>query len=271
MFTADLQYPNEGYKVVLWKIVNYFRSYSGVYAIVLSGSLARGKAVKGSCIDLFIFLSKREFRHLASTLRSRTEAYSRLGGRICYFSGQIEGGIIFKGDIRVDIGFTDGNFDPQHVNSFDVTRDEFETTIGNLFIYSRALYERGTGYKRLRQKYVPFYSHKLREARLCATAEEFHYKIWKTRWLARRGEYLAALDALVEARRIFLQHFFIKKMKYPIDYSKWTKEQCYQILKVPKLYQELRSTIEGVELTEYGILRKSSLLRNLFKTYALRN
>lgn len=224
--------------------------------------------MKGSCIDLFIFLGEREFRHLASRIKRRIKAYSRLGGRICYFSGQVEGGIIFEGDIRVDVSFTDGNFYPQHVNSYDVTRDEFETTIGNLFTYARVLYERGANYERLRRKYLPFYGQKLREARLRATAEEFRYKIWKTQWLARRDEYLAALDTLLEARRILLQHLFIKRRKYPIDYSKWIKEQCDQILEMPQLYRELRSTIEGVELTRNGILKKSIVLRDLFNKYA---
>jgi hypothetical protein len=255
----------------LGKMVNYFRACAGTYAIILSGSLARGKAVKGSCIDLFIFLNKREFGLLASRIKRRTAAYSRMGGRVCYYSGNVEGGVIFDGDIRVDLGFTDGHFDPQYVNPFDVTRDEFETTIGNLFVYARVLYARGSGYKRLRQKYVPFYDPKLRETRLSATVGEFRYKIWKTQWLARRGEYLAAFDTLLESRRIFLQYLFIRNRKYPIDYSKWIEYQCNQILGMPQLYGEIRSTIEGVELTRNGILKKSIVLRDLFKKYARDN
>jgi hypothetical protein len=130
------------------------------------------------------------------------------------------------------------------------------------------LYERGPSYERLRRKYLPFYGQRLREARLRATAEEFRYKIWKAQWLARRDEFHAALDTLLEARRILLQHLFIKMRKYPIDYTKWIKEQCDQILGMPQLYRELRSTIEGVELTRNGILRKSIALRNISKKYA---
>jgi predicted nucleotidyltransferase len=266
LIVPNLKYPHEGYKKILTDLVEYFKVYPGVYAIVLTGSLARGKAVKGSCIDLFIFLGKKQFNMLASKIEFRKKAYSRLNGHICSYEGDVEEGIMF-GDVRVDIDFTDGNFNPCYENSFDITRDEFETTIGNLLVYSVALHEKGTQYQRLKQKYLPFYDDNLRKARLAGTAKEFNYKIWKTRWLAERGEYFAALDALLEAQRIFLQHLFIEKRKYPIDYVKWLKEQCAQILNMPSLYQELASVINGVELSKKGIFEKSDVLEKLFIRY----
>jgi len=248
------------------RLVEYFREYPGVYAIVLTGSLARGKAVEGSCIDLFVFLHTKHLRLLGSTINSRIEAYSRLNGQICYYEGKIEGGIEF-GDVRVDVGFTDGCFKCADENSFDITRDDFETTVGNLLVYSIPLYQKGKRFQRLKQKYLPFYDDALREIRLKGTAEEFDYKIWKTKWLAERGEYFAALDALLEAQRIFLQHLFIKERKYPIDYVKWLREQCSQTLAMPKLYQELTQIVNKIELTRHAILKKSNLLEKLFMRY----
>lgn len=266
MAISKLNFPGEDYKVTLQKVVAYFKEYPGVYAIVLTGSLARGKAVKESCIDMYTFLDKKHLKTLASDLASRIEAYSRLGGRVCFYKDDIEGGIVF-GDVRVDIGFTDGNFKPCRENSFDITRDDFETTIGNLFAYSVSLHQKSPRYQRLRQKYLPFYDDDLRKARLAGTAEEFDYKIWKTRWLAERGEYFAALDALLEAQRIFLQHLFIQQRKYPIDYVKWLKEQCSEILAMPNLYKELTSIVNGIELTKSAVVNKSNLLEKLFKKY----
>lgn len=263
MSIPHLKYPHEGCKKVLTEIVEYFKTYPDVYAIVLTGSLARGNAVKGSCIDLCVFLGKKQFNALASKIAYRSKAYSRLKGQICYYEGEVEGGILF-GDVRVDIIFTDGKFNPCHLNSFDITRDEFETTIGNLLMYSVVLYEKDKRYQRLKQKYLPYYDDKLRKTRLTGTAEEFNYKIWKTKWLAGRGEYFAALEALLEAHRIFLQHIFIQKRKYPIDYAKWLKEQCVQILNMPRLYQELLEVINEIELTKKGIFEKSDLLEKLF-------
>jgi predicted nucleotidyltransferase len=262
----NLSFPNQNYKTTLARIVGYFKEYPGVYAIVLTGSLARGKAVEGSCIDLFIFLRSKHMKLLASTINSRIEAYSRLGGRICYYHDKIEGGIEFR-DIRVDVGFTDGSFNCDHVNSFDITRDEFETTVGNLLVYSIPLYQKGKQFQRLKQKYLPFYDDALREIRLKGTAEEFDYKIWKTRWLVRRGEYFAALDTLLEAQRIFLQHLFIKERKYPIDYVKWLGEQCSQILAIPELYQELTQITNKIELAENDICERSRLLEKLYVEY----
>jgi len=258
-----MSFPHRDYKTTLTKIVNYFKKYPGVYAIVLTGSLARGKAVKGSCVDLFIFLPTKHLRSLASAINSRIEAYSRLGGQIAYYEGEVEGGIEF-GDVRVDVGFTDGNFNNSHEHSFDITRDDFETTVGNLLVYSVPLYQKGRQFQRLKQKYLPFYDNALREIRLKGTAEEFDYKIWKTRWLAERGEHFAALDALLEAQRIFLQHLFIRERKYPIDYVKWLREQCSQILAMPELYQEITKIVDGIKLTKNGIFEKSNLLEGLF-------
>jgi predicted nucleotidyltransferase len=263
----NLKYPSDEYEEILTRIAKYFQEYCGVYAIVLTGSLARGKAVKGSCIDLFIFLEKAQLKALTSSTRSRAYAYSRLGGQVCYYQNELEGGIEF-GKIRVDVGFTGDKFAPSHSNSFDITRDEFETTIGNLFVYSILLYEKGQKYRRIRQKYLPFYDDELRRTRLAGTSEEFRYKTWKTQWLAKRGEYFAAVDSLLEAYRIFLQHLFIKERKYPIDYVKWIKEQCSQILQMPNLYQELASVINGIELKQKTILGKSLLLEKIFNEYA---
>jgi hypothetical protein len=250
-------------------LVDYFSRYPGVYAIVLTGSLARGKAVKGSCIDLFIFLRAEHLRLLASTINSRIEAYSRFGGQIVYYEGEVEGGIEF-GEVRVDVGFTDGRFNRKHENSFDITRDNFETTIGNLLVYSVPLYQKDTQFQQLKQKYLPFYDDALREIRLKGTVEEFDYKIWKTKWLAERGEPFAALDALLEAQRIFLQHLFIQQRKYPIDYVKWLREQCTQILAMPKLYQDITMIVDRIKLTKNGIFEKSNLLEELFTRYGRR-
>ncbi len=266
MHIPSMSFPHRNYEITLTKFVNYFRKYPGVYAIVLTGSLARGKAVKGSCIDLFVFLSRKHLKSLASTINSRIQAYSRLGGRIVYYEGDVEGGIEF-GDVRVDVGFTDGSFNYKHENSFDITRDEFETTVGNLLVYSVLLYKNGKQFQLLKQKYLPFYDDGLRKLRLKGTAEEFDYKIWKAKWLAERREYFAALDALLEAQRIFLQHLFIKERKYPIDYIKWIREQCSQILVMPELYHELTQIVDRIELTKNGIFKKSDLLETLFRQY----
>lgn len=267
MNIPDLKYPHEGYQRVLAGLLKYYKEYPGVYAIILTGSLARNKAVKGSCIDLCVFLREKQFNALSSTFRSRAEAYSRLGGEICYYNGEVEGGILFN-DVRVDICFTDGRFNPCTENSFDITRDEFETTIGNLFVYAVPLYESDTKYQQLKKQYLPFYDDNLRKARLDGTAKEFNYKIWKTRWLAERGEFFAALEAFLEAQRIFIQHLFIKERKYPIDYTKWLKEQFSQILRKPALYQELAALTNGIELTVKAFNERSESLKKLFAQYS---
>jgi hypothetical protein len=57
---------------------------------------------------------------------------------------------------------------------------------------------------------------------------------------------------------------FIKKRKYPIDYVKWIKDQCSQILQMPDLYRELVSVVDGIELTKKGLTKKADILERLF-------
>jgi len=258
-------FPNERYRDVLEKMAKYFEALPGVFAVILTGSLARGKAVEGSCIDLSVFIEKKQFERLAAGLRARVKAYSRLGGEVCYFHGEIEGGVEF-GDVRVDVNFTDGKFRSGHM-SFDVVRDELETTIGNLLVYCVPLFEKGDKYQLLRSRYLPFYNDALRKERLDGTNEELSYKSWKTRWLASRGEYLAALETLLETHGIFLQHLFVKERKYPIDYVKWLKEQCETILGMPELYPKLTAVVEGIKLNEKGIINKAAMLEQLMQQY----
>jgi hypothetical protein len=189
-----------------------------------------------------------------------------LGGCICYYNNKIEGGIMFS-DIRVDVSFTDGQFDPCTEHFFNITRDEFEATIGNLCVYAVTIYESGARFRQLKTQYLPFYDDTLRERRLKGTTSEFEYKMWKTRWLAERGEFFAALDAFLEAKRIFLQHLFIKRRKYPIDYTKWLKDQLSEILTLPGLYQELAALINGFELTVEAFKERSLSLEKLFAQY----
>ena len=265
MLYKSILFPNELYRDVLEKMVRYFEVFPSVSAIVLTGSLARGRAVIGSCIDLCVFLDKEGYEALASGLKARTKAYSRMGGEVCYYAGEVEGGVEFD-DIRVDIEFTDGKFQTGHM-SFDIVRDEFETTIGNLLVYCLPLFQKGNKYQRLRSKYLPFLSDALRKEGLAGTESEFSYKIWKTRWLASRGEYFAALVTLLEAKRIFLQHLFIRERKYPIDYVKWLKEQCEAILGMPELYAKLADAVEGIELNKRGINEKATVLEQMMQQY----
>ncbi len=267
MGLSELKYPHKRYKSVLTGLLGFYRDYPGVYAIAVIGSLARDRAVKDSCIDLCIFLDKEQFDALPSTIQLRAEAYTQLNGEISYHVGQIEGGITF-GDVRVDLIFTDGSFKAYRKNSFDIVRDEFETTIGNLFVYAALLYEKDRRYQDLREHYLPFYDDGLRNDRLKGTAGEFRFKIWKTRWLARRGLFFASLSSLLEAKRIFLQHLFIKEEKYPIDYTKWLKEQLGQILGMPHVYERLVACVSGLELEEDSLCMRSRMLEELFCEYA---
>lgn len=262
---AKIHYPTQSYSIVLNKMVKYYETYPRVFAIVLIGSLARGKAASGSCIDLATFLHDEEFKKLASRRTKRANAYSRLGGKICFYSGDVEGGVQFD-NIRVDLVFTDGRFRKGR-NPFDIVNDEFETTIGNLLVYGVPLFTKGSKYQRLKSKYLPFYSEDLRQKRLDGTKSEFNYKVWKTRWLALRGEYIAAFDTLIETTRIFLQHLFIKQRKYPIDYCKWLKEQCESVLAMPELYPKLAAMIGDTKLSKMGIEKKAAMLERLMQQY----
>jgi hypothetical protein len=60
---------------------------------------------------------------------------------------------------------------------------------------------------------------------------------------------------------------FIKRRKYPIDYTKWLKDQLSEILTLPGLYQELAALINGFELTVEAFKERSLSLEKLFAQY----
>src|SRR3989304_3785834 len=85
MLHRRILFPNEQYREVLQKTAKYFEALPGVFAVILTGSLARGKAVEGSCIDL-VFLEDYEGFFVRRAGRVRlcdVDGESR--GEVCYF------------------------------------------------------------------------------------------------------------------------------------------------------------------------------------------
>src|SRR3989337_2290207 len=93
MLNKNVLFPDAHYRPVLEKMVKYLMMLEGVFAIVLTGSLARGRAVKGSCIDFCVFLEEKQLKKLASEVKARAKVYKRMGGEVCYYHGEIEGGV----------------------------------------------------------------------------------------------------------------------------------------------------------------------------------
>lgn len=265
----------KNYEDVICKMTNYYASDPRVFAVVLFGSLARGQAVAGSSIDLAVFVYP-EYSSIffdAEETRKRIVDYTKMGGKPHYFWGETCGPRLGKeteyavdfNDIRVDLMFRDDI--ARSRDQLGICMDQFELGVGNLFVYCVPLYKRDAIYDLLAKKYLPFYNEDIRKERLDATSKEFEYRIQKSRWMAEREELVNGLFTLQMSFRIFLQHLFIRRRKYPIHYRKWLAHQIVDILHEPDLHEKIKQLFTLREFSGDGLKIKSAFVYDMMAEF----
>ena len=262
-------FPSSKHERILNKMVNYFKLDARIFAIILHGSLARGQADVSSCIDLgiFVYQDHMEDFFTSKEIRKRAADYGKMGGKLWVSSGIQELPEIVKfGNISVDILFRNENI-RRYKDQVGICNDNFDVTIGNLFVNCVPLFEQDDTYKLLKKQYLPFYSEEIRKERLEGTRKEFNYRIDKAKWLAERGLLFNSLTTLHVSFTIFLQNLFIKKRVYPIYYTKWIKYQVVDILNEPELYEKLVQVFTIERLSESVLKRNANLMYNLMEEY----
>jgi len=267
--------PSPAYDKIIEKMVDYYKSDSRVFAVVLFGSLARGQGVPGSNIDLVVFVYPKDFKSFfkIENTHKRVDDYIKMGGKPNYYLGatcgprtgqETEYSIDFN-DIRVNLMFRDDI--PRLRDQVGICVDHFELDIGNYFVYCLPLYERDDTYKSLARKYLPYYGDDIRKERLEATRKEFDYRIERAKKMAERGLVFNSISQLYISFAILLQHLFIRKRKYPIYYRKWIKSQIVDILHEPELYEQLLQIYAIPKLTSEILKAKADLLHNIMQKY----
>jgi predicted nucleotidyltransferase len=225
-------------------------------AILLTCSCARGKATKDSCLDLAVIIKnikdKEKIRKFFNRLTKTEKSFMTLK-KVGAYS-------------HIDLNVTDGMIKPKH-RGWTSGPDNFELEIGNVFRYYVLLFDRNKYFEKLRKKWIPYYNEKLRRKRLLEVKIFCMNSLSHVPLYVNRHLYFEAFDRLYNASQEFMQALFIKKRIYPLSYTKWIKEQYVEILKMPKLYDQIRDIIQIKNFESGEMAGKAAKLKKLVKEY----
>lgn len=239
-----VRYPTPHHERVAGMLMNYFSKWRSVYAVVICGSAAIGRAKEGSDLDITVLTDRFDPKQYAKSNEIRFSQYSRLGAKVDWEYRGIEEFLYF-GDLRVDLDFSNGSY-RAFTSPFDVFRDEYELSVGNVFVHGVPVYVRGDGkFYDVRAGHLPYYGDDLRGARLNALRTEFTYKVQRSRQNLERGNKLSAFEDLLTAWKEYAQALFIEKRVYPVSYTKWLAYQSSEILKSDELVGSYASVFGG--------------------------
>jgi predicted nucleotidyltransferase len=264
MEASKPSYPSKLHREIAEKLAKYYSGWRSVYAVVVVGSLANGFAAKDSDIDLCVLTDNFDAKKYARSNQIRFDAYSRMGARVEWRYRGIEEFLYF-GDIRVDLEFSNGDY-AAYTDPFDVVRDGYELSVGNVFAYGAPVYLRPDGkYWAKRRRVLPYYDERLRNTRIRALKREFEYKSGRVTRNVERGNFLMALEDLVVAWREFAQLVFMVKKVYPVSYDKWLAQQDEKLLGSKRLNETHSQVFGDYKLnTEQGLKHSAQELRQQF-------
>jgi hypothetical protein len=258
MPTYTPSYPTPQHEIAAQKTVEFFSRQPGVEAVLLTCSIARGKASPDSCLDIAVLVRPDPQRELRGILERAWEAHQpaepafealRQVGRFSF----------------VDLDFDDGCFNPGW-HGWTSGPDGFELEIGNLLAYAVPLWEGGTYYRELCQQWLPYYSDELCHQRLDMVVGYCLNNLRHIPLYVERGLYFQSFNRLYHAFGEFLQALFISRKVYPIAYDKWVKEEVAEILGLPELYDQLPHLFEIQKFESRELTEKAQQLESLLDT-----
>jgi predicted nucleotidyltransferase len=263
MYTFRPAYPTIEHEQAAQRLVEFFSQQPDVAAVILKCSCARGKATRDSCLDICILLPSEisidrrfdleqawdEF-HLTETIFKQLRQVGKYS--------------------HLDLDFHDSWFTPtDHEHHWTSGADSFELDIGNVLVYTVALWEQGDYFKQLKAQWLPYYDDALRQERLAMVRRYCLNNLDHIPLFVERGLYFQAFQRLYHAFGEFLQALFISRRTYPIAYDKWIREQIEEILELPELYPHLPNLFEIQHFESQEIARKARELEQLFGRYVV--
>jgi hypothetical protein len=251
------RYPTAEHRAAADAAAEFFQGCSGVDAVLLTCSCARGKATRDSCLDLAVLLDPQMAQVERCDLERAWESFAASEPSVQALQrvGRYS---------LAEVDFTHGQFSPQP-RHWTSGPDEFELAIGNTFIYSVSLWEANDRFRRLRASWLPYYDENLRRERLAAVQRYGLNNLDHIRLFVERGLYFQSFRRLYDASREFLQGLFIARQVYPIAYDKWIREQVVEILGEPEIYHQLVQLFEIRCLESTELVDKAEVLRGLFE------
>ena len=250
-------YPTEAHGHAATAITEYFAGRDETDAVLLTNSCARGKATPDSCLDMQVIVGTEAVAAVEADWRrfaAESDAVASLAraGRFA--------------DLHLDVW--DGVITPGVIDEEGV--DYLEVSVGNLFVYSVALFTRGDRFERLGEEWLPFYGDELRRTRLeAARWFVLDNNLTRIPWFLDRELYFQAFDRFYRAFQGFLLGLHVARRTYPLAYNKWIREQVAETLGLPNLYELLPRLFELDRFESRALERKAEELRDLVEQYVV--
>src|SRR4051812_5307280 len=252
-------YPTLPHRYAAEAIIEFFSEQSGVEAVVVVNSCARGTATADSDLDVAVLIA----RALSPAGKARIEN----SWRELHASHQVFDTLRNSGRFtRVHLDLVDAIFVPE-VWDDGGGPDGFELGIGNLVAYGLPVWQGSNAFAELQAKWLPYYDSTLQQQRLAMPRPACKYDLDHIPFFAPRGLYFQAFDRLYKAFQEFLQALFIGRRIYPLAYNKWIREQVEQRLSLPDLYGQLPQILELPKLESDAVLRSADVLRGLLEQW----
>lgn len=242
-------YPTPEHERLAQELTRVLSADPRVKAILLSGSLARGRGVPESCLDLTVFTTPGEFRAEGLPGIGALEVMAGLDGAMVHFD-----------KLRADLTYTDGDLRP---GGQLPREDDFELAVGNFAVYSAPLFDRAGYWADWRQRFLPYFAEDIRQARMEAVRKDFAWNIDNIRLMARRGLLFHGLERVMIAFRYLIQLCFLTARAYPIDYMKHLEEEVTEILGHPEWLSQMTTVFTLPNLTPGVLMAKADLLSHM--------
>jgi len=165
----EINFPTELHKKAVGIVTEFFERQKCVDTILLTNSIARGKATSDSDIDLTILVTKSsgndEINYLENIWQRLFLSHQTLN--------QFRNSSQFA-HIHLDI--INGNFRPQLWEDGGGI-DFFEVEIGNRLLYSKSLAGEGEYFLKLKSEWLPYYNDTLQKQRLSLAKNACIYEL----------------------------------------------------------------------------------------------
>jgi predicted nucleotidyltransferase len=249
------KFPTHSHQRAAGAVIDFFRSYDHVEAVLVTNSCARGTATPESDLDMAVLIAPDISTTERLDLEKSWQAYSAADEvfRSLRQAGRFTG---------VHLDLFDGRFTPE-VWDDGGGPDGFELEVGNLLYYSASLWERGDALKDLKAAWLPYYGEDLRQERLTMVHQACRYDLEYVPFYVSRQLYFQAFDRLYKAFREFLQALFIARRTYPLAYNKWVREQVEDRLGLLELYAQLPQVLEVNRLESDDVMGNARRLEAL--------
>ncbi|HEX5154042.1 MAG TPA: hypothetical protein VFW07_21495 [Parafilimonas sp.] len=248
-------FPTSQHEAVADIVANFFSNLDITDTILIVNSCAHGHAVAESDLDIAV-LGKENIAdsEIAEANRKWIE-YSAVDSTILKYKSSDR-----YRHLHLDI--INGVYTPSVIELGEPI-DYFEVEIGNQVCYSVPMNSDGHYFKKLQQKWLPYYDESLRLERLKNIIDACCYDLDHIPFYIERELYFHALYILHKAFEEYLQALFIANKTYPLAYNKWIKYQVVDLLKKPELYPFLSPVLSIQNIESNEINDKAEMLRAL--------